>query len=417
MADSLLADIDWTNLDSAEMTTAVKVLCIALQERFNIAACDLEGDFSTSGNPANPSDNILKNMFPYKGNSPRWPLNDGDPLVNYTDSGLAAQDDMVHLIQNAAQHYADIEKWDDAATNKDSGDTRFVLSGVADDPGTYDNRLLEVTGYTTYPDLTVMAPEEVKKLYDMVVIMRFVSRNYNPATQTTAVYRIFNGEFDVDLAAALTVDDNNNGDGGDFYNGGVSTAVSTGTSTPYNDFKTGNTNLFGSSASTFNEDTDTGTFPPSLLIAKPYNISFRRFSGSSYTNFINSFQTAFVVDWDIAQTEVGFIGKPVEYKAQNTLTALTENFPSGHDTSFQFPATTTAINQRYYETVSDSAVGDVVTISRDNLLIGVTLPSTQTSIADAEAILVQAEFSNNLRVFILEDWDADGGFEYYTPAP
>jgi len=414
MAASLLADIDWADLDSAEMATAVKVLCIALQERFNIAACDLEGDYSTSGNPANPSEQVLSNMFPYKSNTPRWPLNDGDPLVDYTESGLAAQDDLNHLLVNTALNYADIEKWDDAATNKDSGDTRFTLAGIADDPGTYANRLQEVTGYTSYPDLTVMAPEEVKKLYDMVVVMKLVIRNYNPATQTTAVHRIFTGEFDVDLAAALTTDDNNNGDGGDFYNGGVSTAVSTGTSTPYNDFKTGNSNLFGSSAASFNEDTDSGTFPPSLLIAKPYNISFRRFSSSSYTNFINSFQTAFVVDWDIAQTAVGFTGKPIDYKAQNTITSLTESFPSGHDTSFQYPASTTAVDQRYYETVSDSAVGEVVTISRDNLLVGVTLPSTQTSIADGEAILVQAEFANNLRVFILEDWDGDGGFEYYS---
>ena len=45
MAASLLAGIDWTDLDSAEMTTAVKVLCIALQERFNIGAMKLDGTF------------------------------------------------------------------------------------------------------------------------------------------------------------------------------------------------------------------------------------------------------------------------------------------------------------------------------------------------------------------------------------
>ena len=136
MADSLLADIDWTDLDSAEMTTAVRVLCITLQERFNIGACDLEGDYSTGGTPANPSDNILKDMFPYKTNSPRWTLNDGDPLINYTASGQAAQNDMIHLIENAAQHYADIEKWDDADTNKESGSNLYKLSAVSTSNGT-----------------------------------------------------------------------------------------------------------------------------------------------------------------------------------------------------------------------------------------------------------------------------------------
>ena len=63
MAASLLADIDWDDLDSAEMTTAVNVLCIALQERFNIGAMRMDGTYSTTGNAANPSDNILKDMF------------------------------------------------------------------------------------------------------------------------------------------------------------------------------------------------------------------------------------------------------------------------------------------------------------------------------------------------------------------
>lgn len=417
MAASLLADIDWTNLDSAEMTTAVKVLCIAMQERFNIGAMNMDGTYSTSGTPANPSDDTLKDMFPYKTNTPRWPLNDGDPLIDYTNN-QAAQDDLVHLIQNAAQHYADIEKWNDAATNKDSGDTRFVLSGAADAPGTYDNRLLEVTGYTTYPDLTVMAPEEVKKLYDMVVIMRYVVRN-TQATLRSNVHRVFGGEFDVSQAGNFSEGDD--GDGANYYNSGSSSDVTPITNTtPYSAFETGNSNLFGSSAASFDESTDSGTYEPPFFggVDQPYYIKLVVTSGKAgYRNLIRAFQTHFVIDWATPKTAVGFIGKPLEYKTQNNMTSLTNTFPTGFDTNFNYPATTTAVDERYWETVTISTTLEVVTVKRDNLLVGVTLPAAPNSLAASDVIEVDPRMGGNLIVFQLEDWDGDGGFEYYTPAP
>jgi hypothetical protein len=259
--------------------------------------------------------------------------------------------------------------------------------------------------------LSVMAPEEVKKLYDMVVVMRYVVRNYNPAVQSPPVTRVYEGEFDVSLAAFYTVDQNNNGNGGEFYEGGTtSTGTAVGTSTPYNDFKTGNSNLFGTISSTYVQPTDDPvSYKPEFF----YTISFRRLGSTDYVNFIRAYQTQHITNWATAQAAVGFTGKPIDYKSQNIIETLTETYPTGFDTDFQYPASTTAEDQRYYETITDAAVGEVVTLSRDNLLVGVTLPSTQTSIAADETILVEADLGSNLSVFVLEDWGGDGAFEYY----
>lgn len=412
MADSLLAEIDWTDLDSAEMTTAVKLIVTALQERFNIGAMRLDGSYSTGGTVINPSDNILKNMFPYKTNSPRWTFNNNDPLADFTSTNLAAEDDLNHLLINAAQHYADIEKWDDAAINKDSGDTRFSLAFAADDPGTYASRLQEVTGYTSYPDLSVMAPEEVKKLYDMVVIMQYAIRNY--AFSMSGKHRVVDGEFDKDMDPFFISDENDNGFGADFYNGGSSTDILVSNTTSYSSFKTGNGNLFGATSSTFDESTDSGTFNPIAEgLNSPYSIKFVRNAGS-YRNFINAYQYKYITDWTTAQTAVGFIGLPLSYKGHSLLTSLTNDFPVGHDPSFSFPGTSTAVNQRYYETITGSGTASAVTVSKDNLMAGLSLPATVTTMPDNEEILVIADVSSNLRANMLEFWDGDGGFESYT---
>ncbi len=415
MAASLLAGIDWNNLSSAEMTNAVRILCIAMQERFNIAAMRMDGTYSTSGSVANPSDDILKNMFPYGGNNPRWPLNDGDPLVNYTGS-FAAQDDLNHLILNTAQNYADIERWNDDATNKASGGNVWTLSYPADDPGTYANRLLEVTGYTTYPDLSVMAPEEVKKLYDMVVIMRYARRD--PQSQLRAnVHRIFEGEFDISQAATYVVEDPE-GDGANYYNAGSSAGVIPTNTAPYTAFNTGNGNLFGTPGASFDESVDSGTFEPPFYhgVRRPYFVWLRRFNagGDKYTNFIKAYQTQHVIDWSVPRALVGFIGLPLAYLAQNNMSSLVNAFPAGHDTLFDYPAATTTTDQRYWETVTDSEALDVVTMKRDNLLVGVTLPATPSSIASGESIEVEPFFGTNLISFHLEDWDGEGGFVYYS---
>ena len=409
MAASLLAGIDWTDLDSAEMTTAVRILCIAMQERFNIGAMRYDGTYFAAGTVADPSDNILKDMFPYKSNTPRWPLNDDDPLVDYT-TGFAAQDNLIHLIQNTAQKYADIEKWNDAATDKDSGDTLYTLWGAADAPGTYDNRLLEVTGYTTYPDLSVMAPEEVKKLYDMVVVMRYVVRstqdNFFNQTVWSNMEREFNGEFDISETGAFG--DGDNGKQADYY-GSVSDISPITDVTSYTDFETGNSNLFGSSSASYNA----GTAQPFYLgHARPYYIKLIVGSGY-YRNLIRAAQTSFLIDWAVPRAIMGFVGSPLEYKTQANMVALTNTFPTGFDTNFDYPASTTTTDQRYWETVSTSTASDIATVERDNLLVSVTLPASPSSLATNDTIVVNPEMSTTLAHTMLEDWGGDGGFEYY----
>ncbi len=406
MAASLLADIDWTSLSSAELTTAVKLLCTALQERYAVACINIDGSGGGSG----------RNLFPYGGNNPRWSLSPGSPLANYTDSNLADSENLNELLKYTASKYADIDRWNDAATNGDSGDTLFSLAQTDTDDPQYETRLLEVTGYTSFPDFTIITAYEVKKLYDMIKALRYVIR-YPQATIRSNVHRIFEGEFNVNQSAFFVVEDPE-GDGANYYKGDAfGSIMSDGVS--YADFKVGNSNLFGSTTSTFDESVDSGTHEPPFYngIDNPYYVWFRRFKAGDekYTNFIKAFQVKYVIDWSVPQGIQGFTGRPIAYMSQNIITSLVNSFPAGHDTNFQYPGTTTGISQRYWETVTLSNNGEVDTVKRDNLLTGVTLPATQTSIANNQSIEVEPTMSSLLSSIHLEDWDGDGGFEYYTP--
>ena len=110
---------------------------------------------------------------------------------------------------------------------------------------------------------------------------------------------------------------------------------------------------------------------------------------------------------------MGFVGSPLEYKTQANMVALTNTFPTGFDTNFDYPASTTTTDQRYWETVSTSTASDIATVERDNLLVSVTLPASPSSLATNDTIVVNPEMSTTLAHTMLEDWGGDGGFEYY----
>lgn len=396
---SPLADVDWTDLDSAEMTTAVKLILVGLQERANLTMVRMDGTYNTLGTP---SDQTVSNYFPYGNNTPIYTLNDGDPLIDFTN-------EVEDLIQKCMA-CADIEKWDDADANSEGNLTQYRLSGVADDPGTYDNRLFEITGYTSYPDLSVYAPEEVKKAYDMMVEFKYIIRAHGIDNDD---YMIFNGEFDVEEDSGTLV--SNDVDGADWY--GISDKDNgdpVGTTAPYTDFKAGNNNLFDSGSASYNEDTDSGTYPPNYQY--PYRLRFTRYTGSgNYVNWLSAFRVTYVADWTDVKAAVGNTGQPISYQNQQNMRGLVNLFPTGEDTNWSWPKSTTGIAQRYYTDITLTVNGDKDEIEVDDDLSPVTLPTNITDIAAGEQVRITADYANTFRNLFLEYWNADGGFEYFTP--
>lgn len=395
MAVSPLAQIDWTDLDSADMPLAVSLLMSATQERYSIACIDIDGGMR-SGQSITRLD-----KFPYKDNDPDYTTNSGDPMWNITTT-------VTNLIGNMIKFYADIEKWDDAATDLSSETTKYNLSMTADDSGTYSNRLFEVTGYTSYPDLSVYAPEEVKKWYDMITVCKHVLRNHGVVDDN--YYRIFKGVFDVEGTDAGTATI----DGAEIY----AVEVDVSSTTEYTDYKADQDALFGTKPTTFDESVDTGTYPPSDNADEVFRTSITRHASPSeteYTCWTRAWQITYVIDFADMRTTVGFAGRPLSYKNQTRLETLGENFPTGEDTNFQFPASVTGIDQRYYTTNTVTQVSDKDEIEVDHLLSAVTLPTNITDLSANEVVEVNAYLRAGLTEYFLEFWDAEDGFDYYTP--
>jgi len=398
MATSLLAGYNWADLSAEEMTSAVQALAIATQERYNIAFTN------TNGSIPNPTRLARSKYFPYKSNTGlTFELNEGDPLQDF--SGYIET-----LLSASAERYADIEKWDDADTDSDTGTTSFVLSNAADAPLTYDNRLFEVTGYTSWPDLSVYAKEEVKKWYDMLTTFKYVIRTTGFNRSTSSGYHIYKGEFEVGTDPFYNVDDAA-GQGADFY--GIDETSATledpATTTPYSDMKTANTNYQTSTAATFNEDTEAADY---TYDDQPYTVRLRRDSSGDYISCLRAHTDTHVLKWDQIRTFVGMTGKPVGYKRQASVT-ISETFPTGEDTNMSYPYLTTADEERFYCDLTVSEVLDTTEITIDLDIDPATMPTNLTDIAADEnvTVFVDVTFIGNW----LEDWDGDGGFEYYTP--
>lgn len=400
MADSTLADIDWTDLDSAEMTTAIKVLLIACQERHNIAFMDFAGDFF--GPIPTP------NVFPFADNDPIYTLFDGDPFVNPSGEVEA-------LLSKSLIHYLDVDKLDDyvGTTDTDTGVNSVKLqtyNDAADAPGTYDNRLFEKTGYTSWPDLSVCAPEEVKKLYDMVTTLKVVIRPYvnvGPGTPINDNEFIFDGEFDPAQSTGFVVDET----GADYYGGNTrgEGGNAVGTATPYTDFKTGNSNLFASGSTNW-QTGDTGTEPD---YNDPYKFNMGRLGGGNYWAWQRSARWTYSVDWTDIINNLGITGRPIDYDSSiDKIETLTEDYPTGHDTAITTPA---AVNVIYHRDVTISTVSNVDELEVDDQLGNATLPTNITDIAAGEEIDVLISIAIDGRRRFYENWDGEGGFDSYTP--
>jgi len=421
MAVSPLAQIDWTDLDSADLPLAVSLLAVATQERFNIGTVSKSGGLRTALGAFTLSD---RDIFPYKSNDPDWTLNDGDPLGDFTD-------EVASLLADIIKVFADTEKWDDAATNKETNSNIYVLDGVADAPGTYDNRLFEVTGYTSYPDLSVYAAEEVKKWYDMIAVCTTIFRRSGIDNDD---YFIYDGVFDTESVGFFA----GNPDGAEYFTAQVNPKDNPRTpiadNTVYAAFDTANTALFGTTPDQFDESTDTGTTPPdrtgggSGIGPRFYDMdaTVSRLP-DDYFNWEKSWKVTYVADWTDSIAAIGFTGKPLSYKNQLKADHTTVSFNSSFTPVVTFPASTTADLQRYYTTnvVTQSGNKDIIAV--DHLLSPITVPATVAAL-NATAIIVNSGVAvgGNINVVsgigdaqfsdtqFLELWNGEGGFDSYT---
>tara|TARA_Y100000593_G_scaffold65334_1_gene120403 strand:- start:93 stop:1295 length:1203 start_codon:yes stop_codon:yes gene_type:complete len=397
---SPLADIDWNNLDSAEMTTVVKLLLKATQERYNIGRLNFNGAYFN--NPGDPH----QYTFPSQDSTAvEFELNDGDPLQDWTT-------EVEDLISGCLRFYVDTEKTDDqiGATEAGSPDIK-ILSDVADAPLTYDNRLFEITGYTSYPDLSVYAAEEVKKWYDMISAMKVVWRLYVSVSGVSINdnFRIWKGEFDKDFSKFFVVDE----DGAEYYGGQTEGegGEPTSNTTPYTDFKAGNDNLFDSGDFTFTEGTDIGT-PP--IWYQPYNLHVGRLAGGNYWNWMRSARLTIVADWTDVENNLGVTGRPVDYdESIDKIRTFSEDFPTGLDPNTGTPAAEDVIYRRSIESVTVNV--NEIEIEIDDQVTPGTLPTNITDLAADEEIRIGVDIENSARGRFYENWDGDGGFIYFTP--
>ena len=392
---STLDGMDFDNMPSIEITTAIRILAQATQERFNISTMDMAGAFV--------GDDIARsNIFPYGDNTPIWSLEDeAGPLADFTGN-------IANLFTRMLFRYADIEKWNDADTDSENNNSRYDLSGAADAPGTYDNRLFEIIGDITnsYPDLSVSSPAEVKKWYDMIVVCSHILRPHGDGENDD--YYIFEGSFDVEQAKTVAADE----DGADFFGINASTYEPVGNTTPYSNFKSAQNALFGTLPDSYNTDTDSGTYPPDK--GAPFSVRVARASGAgNYMSWTKCFQITYVADWTDSRAAVGFDGRPVSYKHQQRA-ALSETFPTGEDPTYIYPGSTTAQNERYYTSNVVTEVSDKDEIAVDHDLSAITVPTNITDLSANEQVLVFVGFDNVLDNLFLENWDGDGGFDSFT---
>ena len=397
---SPLADIDWTNLDSAELSTAVKLLCKATQERYNIARVEFDGGYFD--NPGDPQVFIFPSVDP---TTPEYELNDGDPVEDFSTQ-------VQNLLQDCLRFYVDTDKVDAQIGTTEAGTIDIkTYNDAADAPGTYDNRLFEKTGYTSWPDLSVYAAAEVKKWYDMVTTLKVVWRTYvnTSGTPSNDNYRIWVGEFDKDFSKFYVVDE----DGAEYYGGQTEGegGEATSNTTPFTDFKTGNGNLFASGDFTFTEGVDTGT-PPEW--DRPYKLNVGRLSGGNYWNYIRAARLTIVGDWTDIEANTGITGRPIDYdESIDVIRTFTETFPTGEDPNTGTPAAEDVIYRRSINSVT--AVGDEEKIEIDDQITAGTMPTNITDIGTSEEILINIRLENGIRGIFYENWDDDGGFIYFTP--
>lgn len=386
MPASLFAVIDWDNMTYNELVTACKVLMSATQERVTIGQMPLNQKLGSN-----------LDVFDWGNNTPAYKLEDGDPLI-LPNSTIQS------MLSTIATNYVDLTKTEDAIGSGVSfiGGMVKRLNAAADNP-IYPNRLLELAGYTSYPDFSdIVTTHEVKKWYDILGVARYVARTKNISTTTNVYTRVrVDGEID-----------KTNAGGTDFFNWSEAYGTSppsgrTTTSTEWTNFDSAHGIIFaqGDSEYWFEEGEAEGQ-------------DFRRvytyraeYDSTGYNCWARAFEYVLELDYSLFHTNAGGSGLPLSYKAYSLLDFVTD----GTDTGNGFTAPTFAKTEDliYEASLSTSTAVDVVTITENTEITPAGIPATAPTPASATVSRAYVEqYMNN---FFIEDWDGDGGFDYYTP--
>jgi hypothetical protein len=386
MAASLFAVIDWDNMTYNELVTACKLLMSATQERVTIGQMPLNQKLGSN-----------LDVFDWGNNTPAYKLSDGDPLI-LPNSTIES------MLNTIAANYVDIAKTEDFIGDSVSfiGGMVKRLNASADDPS-YPNRLLELAGYTSYPDFSdTVTTHEVKKWYDILGIAKYVGRTKNISTTTNTYTRVrVDGEMDKTNSGAT-----NYLNWSEAY--GTSPASGrTTTSTEWSNFDTAHADLFGEGDEEFWFEEGEGV-----------GQDFRRvytyraeYDSTGYNCWARGLKYSMVLDYSLLHTNAGGSGLPISYKAYSLLDFTID----GTDTTNGFTAPTFNKTEDviYEATLTTSTASAVVTVTETPEINEAGIPSTAPTPASTTTSRAFVEqYMNN---FLIEDWDGDGGFEYYTP--
>jgi hypothetical protein len=400
MAASLLAVIDWDNLDRAELTTACKLLASATQERFSISDIRLEGTGSQqAGAP-------YKDIYPYGSNTPIYKLEAGEPLI--LDSTL-----LENMLKEAARNFFDRTLWlaemGEASISYNSLALYHPTNNNASDPVTYSSRLLELAGHTSYPDFSeTVTTSEVKKWYDIITQMKYCQRILTTASLGDE-YDLFKiGEFDTSLDAPVSGDPGARGPAEKDYGTGDGLTLPSGTE--YSDFKT----AFDSLPNTDNEDSiynQAGTYLP----ATPYYMRVYSSGGTPgiYHTTLAYYKLRHELDYASIHSGLGISGIPKDLFRENEYNIVISSF---YDTTFTAPTYSETEAVIYESDLTETSSGVVLKLVEELPIssFGAVAASLSTTGSPSRQWREDMTITEKPGRFI-EFWDYDGGFEYYTP--
>ena len=404
MAVSPLADFNWDDLTGENFVTVLKVLCSALQERYNVGIMDFNGVID--GHPSlNPHPTALKNYFPFGNNDPKW-MGDTWPLA-------LVNQDINDLLDGAATKYFDKDQLDaqigDSAPQTTAQTQLFYLGSVPQDPA-YPNRLFELAGYTDYPDIKTGSAAELKKLYDLISSLKWVWRPHFidwsdfPAGANDTE---FVGEFDLNQAGFFVIDP----DGADHYgNAGYRDINTDGGG--FSLFQTGHANIVAGSGDALHymSDQDVNTYH-----LDPYYAYYFRFRTTSngpipgqrgYHNFLYAYHRKDIYDWSVARAVIGFTGKPNQFEKYAYLDQGSGS--NMQHTGFSHTAETENVLRRATPTLVEIDA-DNQTVEFDENLNYATIPASMPP-ENTESV-VQTILINQ---WMIEHWNHADGFKYHT---
>ena len=407
---SPLEEINWNNLSSAEVTTAIRLLMLTTAERYVIGQMNQSGLYGTA----------IGDLFPRyvpAVNNPDWGL-PNTPLGGMSPANIKDS------LDGLATWYIDKAKFDlidgQAANNSLFVNARLIAN--ADDPVTYHNRMFELAGIpgtdgSQYPDLQHGSPVEVKKWYDLITQCKWVDgrarrqldwlENFSQPDNDVDL----EGEYDPNTGKSFTVDE----EGCENY--GLGTGESpTGDLTAWNAWRTAHDNLWGTfSTSYFRSELFDSSIPipprPEFRPEYIYFIHARRNSGV-YKVQTQAMRSRVIIDWSTHRNVIGSTGKPLNYAAVHQVFGQVSEFGS---TGITWPGTH-SIWKNFsiaFNEIDADTTEVICTPTFPKAIIPASLIPNNT-FYKVWVTLPNAP-SNAIQQWLIELWDGDGGFVFFTP--